>query len=101
MNNKNYRNNKSNLRIAQDPRPLTTNYNNNDNTNNNNNNNNNNSGNSNFHTGTQPSSPINTPASPITPKFASFISSPSLDDTSHTILVASLHVKGSASSVSK
>src|SRR3954468_20585882 len=100
MNNKNYRNNKSNLRIAQDPRSLTIDRNNNDNTDNNNNNNNN-SGNSNFHTGIQPSSSINTPVSPIIPKFAPFISFPSLDDTSHTISIASLNVRGFASSVSK
>src|SRR4051794_16216599 len=99
MNNKNIITNKSNLRIASDTLSSTSSFRNNNN--NNNNNNIDNSHNLNLSPGTLPSTPMINQIPHIRTKFATSLSSPSLDDTSHTISMASLNVKGLASSVSK
>src|SRR3954470_21310277 len=113
MNTDQYKLNKSNLRIAPDNcSPLLsstfhdlssdTNYNNNDN-NKNNRYDNHYKGprNLNSPSGILPStSHINTQNN-TSHKFAQVILSPSLDDTSHIISIASLNVRGFASNISK
>src|SRR4051812_14863539 len=92
--------NKSNLRIASNSNLITVPPMNNNN-NNNYQNNIDSSHNLNLIPGTLPSSPTTTQTSHNTIKFATSQSSPSLEDTSHTISIASLNVRGFASSVSK
>src|SRR3954468_11287270 len=75
--------------------------NNNNNNNNNNHNNIDSSRSLNSSPGILPSSPTINQTPHIRTKFAISQSSPSLDDTSHMISMASLNVKGLASSVSK
>src|SRR3954451_18079083 len=92
--------NKSNLRIASDSNSITV-FPTNSNNNNNHHNNIVSLHNLNLIPGTLPSSLTTTQTSHNTSKFAISQSSPSLEDTSHTISIAFLNVRGFASSVSK
>src|SRR4051794_14085425 len=99
MNNKKNITNKSNLRIASDTRSSTSSLMNNNT--NNNHNNIDSSRNLTSSPGIPLSSPMITQTSHTRTKFTTSQSFPSLDDTSHTISMVSLNVKGLASSVSK
>src|SRR4051794_5408867 len=109
-----YKLNKSNLRIAPDNcssllsspfHDLSSDANNNNNNNNETNRHNNNryrgSRNLNSPSGIVPSTPHINTQNNTSHKFAQAISSPSLDDTSHTISIATLNVRGFVSNVSK
>src|SRR4051794_23997096 len=95
--------NKSNLRIASEINFTTLSLTNRNNNNNNNNNHNNINGSRDFNLtpGTLPSSPTTSQISSNRTGFAASYSSPSLDDTSNMISIASLNVRGLASSVPK
>src|SRR3954453_8124106 len=99
MNNKNIITNKSNLRIVSDTHSSTLFPMNNNN--NNNHNNINSSRNFNSPPDILSSPPMTNQTSHIRTKFAISQSSPSLDDTSHTISMAFLNVKGLTSNISK
>src|SRR3954462_10987847 len=114
MNIDQYKLNKSNLRIAPDNcspllsssfRDLSSDTNDNNNDNNETNKHDNNryrgSRNLNSSSGILPSTPHINTQNNTSHKFAQAISSPSLDDTSHTISIASLNVRGFASNISK
>src|SRR4051794_25163928 len=95
--------NKSNPRIASEINSTTLspmNMKNNNNNDNNNHNNINRSRDFNLTPGTLPSSPTTSQISSNRTKFAASHSSPSLDDTSNMISIASLNVRGFASSAS-
>src|SRR5256885_2259860 len=89
MNIDKYNSNKSDLRIASDNcLPLHNNHNNG-------------SKNSNSPSGILPSTQHNNTQHNVPNRFANAISSPLLDETSHTISIATLNIRGFASNVSK
>src|SRR3954453_4251048 len=110
MNIDQYKLNKSNLRIALDNRfsllsssfhDLTSDTNNDNNKNNRYNNHYKGPRNLNSPSGILPSTPHINTQNNTSHKFAQAFSSPSLDDTSHIISIASLNVRGFASNISK